>query len=385
MSEIPQIDQVIGADGREIEYTVDPVMRDFLDDTVDTVNPIAAALTAAAEERATGAPPILATWASPGIAYLNQKTGDGRALTGDISWAALPLPLMAQLSDSHGGMPVMESHMAGGIDALALEGNAFPASGVIDDTEHGREALTALETGRYGVSIDLAVEEWEMALDAEAWGWLFGIEQEDAEDPPPPNEGPSEAKDAGLVKEDAIVFKESSDDELLVITKGRIRGATIVPFAAFEDARIEITASGEQGAPEMIRYTAPITLVVSRVPAGVSSDVLAAITALEQAVELDKVPSLSAAVQAGILTENEAREALGRPPLTDPAPHPAPAANESKAMADVLQELRATAADRDAALSTLRETVAKIDVRPAGKITFIRDEAGRIIGAEREA
>jgi hypothetical protein len=345
----------------------------------DTVEPMHT-LTSAAAIRAAGTPPVLATWSSPGLAYLNTPTGDGRALTGDITWATLPLPLMAQLEDAHGSMPTMRSQMAGGIDHIALDGNAFPASGVLDDTEDGRAALSALETGRYGVSIDLAVEEWEMALDAEAWGWLFGIEQEEAEDPPPANEGPSMAKDAGLVPEDAIVFKETSEDELLVITKGRIRGATIVPFAAFEKARIVITASGEQGAPEMIRYTAPITLVITRAPAGVSTDVLAAVAALEDAVEADKLPALATAVSSGILTPDEARAALGRPPLADP--QPASQAPLSTDTAQLLSELRSSAAEREAALETLTQKVGSMAAAPA-KITFHRDEQGRITGAER--
>jgi len=311
------------------------------------------------------AAPVLAEWTSPGIAYLDTKTGDGRALSGEIDWRTPPLPLMAQLEDAHGSMPVMQSRMAGGINQLAIEGLAVPASGVLDDTETGRLALEALQTGRYGVSIDLAVSEAEYVLS-------------NLDDDVSPIILASISEEHGLAESDDLVLPMSVDDELFVVTRGTIMGATIVPFAAFADARIVLTASGEDGYPEMIRLAPAPHLLVTARPAGVSSDVLAAVQALEGAVEVDKLPSLAAAVDAGLLTQDEAREILGRGPA-DTRP-----VSPSSDTAALLAQLKESASERENALTTLREAVAKIEVRPAGKITFIRDEQGRVIGAERE-
>lgn len=247
-----------------------PNQEDFYDEVVDeagervysppigepaTVKPVnldglKSVLLAAAGDRAE-APGVLAEWTSPGIAYLNQKTGDGRALTGEIGWRKLPLPLMFQPEDAHGSMPTMQSRMAGGINQLAIEGDAIPASGVLDDTETGVAAQAALATGRYGVSIDLGVDEAEYVLKdaANEDGGLLIIADGEADG----DAARSVAEENGLAGPDDLVLPMSVDDELFVVTRGTIMGATIVPFAAFADAKILLTASGEEGYPEMIR------------------------------------------------------------------------------------------------------------------------------------
>jgi hypothetical protein len=220
--------------------------------TVDDV-PLAKTLTSAAQLRADGAPPVLADWTSPGIAFKNRSTGDGRALAGDITWAAPPLPLMAQLDDAHGSMPTMQSQMAGGITTLEWQGDSLAATGVLDDTDTGRATAEALSTGRFGVSIDLAVEEFEVVLSGmDDEGGLLLVADASA------------AEDAGLAGEDDTVLPFRVEDELFVVTKGVVRGATVVPFPAWADAGITITASGEEDAPTWVRPLHPQTLVITR-------------------------------------------------------------------------------------------------------------------------
>jgi hypothetical protein len=116
--------------------------------------------------------PSLAQWTSPGIAYLDTLTSDGRALTGEIDWRPPPLPLMFQPASAHGSVPTMQSVMAGGIDQLSIEDKAITASGSLDDSEHGQAAAAALATGRFGVSIDLAVHDWEEVYNKDMFAGL---------------------------------------------------------------------------------------------------------------------------------------------------------------------------------------------------------------------
>lgn len=455
----------------------------------DTVEPmtIRDALRAAADARQDAAPPVLARWESPGIAFLDTLTSDGRALTGEIDWRQPPLPLMFQPDSAHGSIPTMTSRMVGGIDKLTTEGNAISASGSLDDTEAGAAAAAALQTGRFGVSIDLAVHDWEEVYNKdmfagleelfasasgstslslgdrnESWdggssmteddfakgyfwtdpegdaatkaayklpfasrsggtlhavwngvtaaaaaiqgarggvaipeGDVAGVKSKieayytkaastyDDDSITPPWASDSEAEtasasqDAGIAGEDDVVESYSIEDALFVVTRGTIMGATIAPFAAFSEARISLVSAAER----IVQVSQPQIITLTYQPRGVSSDMLAAVAALEESVAHDRIPTLAAAVQAGVMTAAEARAQLGLP-IDVPAPD---RASESPDVARLLRSVEESAADRERALTTLTEQVQALQERNGGRgeIRFIRDEQGRITGAER--
>jgi hypothetical protein len=437
----------------------------------DTVEPMTAATT-----------PSLAQWTSPGIAYLDTLTSDGRALTGEIDWRPPPLPLMFQPASAHGSVPTMQSVMAGGIDQLSIEDKAITASGSLDDSEHGAAAAAALATGRFGVSIDLAVHDWEevynkdmfagleelfasasgstsLSLGArdESWdggssmqpddfskgyfwtdpagdaatkaayklpfasrsggtlhavwngvtaaaaaiqgarggvsipdGDVAGVKakieayytkaateyQDDTITPPwaSDSQTASVSQDAGIAGEGDVVESYSIEDALFVVTKGTIMGATISPFVAFDKATISLVSSADK----IIRISQPQVISLVYQPRGVSSDMLAAVAALEESVAMDRIPTLAAAVQAGVMTASEARGQLG---LSQDVPAPT-RGEETSDVTRLLESVKESAADRERALTTLTETVSKMQ-RNGGSVTFIRDEQGRITGAER--
>jgi hypothetical protein len=387
---------------------------------------------------------------------------------------------MFQPASAHGSVPTMQSVMAGGIDQLGVEDKAITASGTLDDSEHGAAAAAALATGRFGVSIDLAVHDWEEVYNSdmfagidelfaaasgstsldlgerdESWdggssmtetdfasGYFWrdpagdpktkaayklpfaskgggalhavwngvnaaaaalqgarggvsipdadvaGVKtkieayyakarskyQDDTIEVPWASQTASASEDAGLAKAEDIVESYSIDDALFVVTRGTIMGATISPFVAFDKATISLVSSADK----IIRISQPQIISLVYQPRGVSSDMLAAVAALEESVAMDRIPTLAAAVQAGVMTAQEARAQLGLSQDV-PAPH---RHEEQPDVTRLLESVKESAADRERALTTLTETVSKMQ-RNGGSVTFIRDEQGRITGAER--
>jgi hypothetical protein len=394
---------------------------------------------------------------------------------------------MFQPDSAHGSIPTMQSKMVGGIDKLTTEGNAISASGSLDDTEAGAAAAAALSTGRFGVSIDLAVHDWEEVYNKdmfagleelfasasgstslslgdrnESWdggssmqpddfskgyfwndpngdaatkaayklpfasrsggtlhavwngvtaaaaaiqgarggvsipdGDVAGVKakieayytkaastySDDTITPPwaSDSQTASASSDAGIASEDDVVESYSIEDALFVVTRGTIMGATIAPFAAFSEARISLVSAAER----IVQVSQPQIITLTYQPKGVSSDMLAAVAALEESVAHDRIPTLAAAVTAGVMTAAEARAQLGLP-----VDVPAPArGEETPDVARLLRSVEESAADRERALHALTEQVQTLQAErvngDAGQIRFIRDEQGRITGAER--
>ena len=154
----------------------------------------------------------------------------------------------------------------------------------------------------------------------------------------------SASSDAGIASEDDVVESYSIEDALFVVTRGTIMGATIAPFAAFSEARICLVSAAERIVQVTSRRSSP-----SPTSRRACSDMLAAVAALEESVAHDRIPTLAAAVQAGVMTAQEARAQLGLPNEV-----PAPArGEETPDVARLLRSVEESAADRERALHAL--------------------------------
>lgn len=138
-----------------------------------------------------------------------EESGDGRLFGhGSLDWAEMPMPLMYQPA-SVGGHDA--SVLAGAITFAARKGNTVFGRGHIFgnmlDSEYGDGIRNMMETG--GVSVDV-----DKVKDAD-------VEMVFAESDGAPN----------------IMAKP----ELTVFHRGRIRGATLVAFPAFVEAKLSFT------------------------------------------------------------------------------------------------------------------------------------------------
>lgn len=138
------------------------------------------------------------------------ETSDLRLIEpGALSWRELPLTLMAQFST-----PEMGGHagsvVAGRIDSIVRDGAMLRGAGVFANTPDGQKAVELIKDGFLnGVSIDLAVSEAEMR-------------------------GPG----GNVLDEDSSM--EDWMTAVFVVIEGEILGATVCPFPAFAEGRIEI-------------------------------------------------------------------------------------------------------------------------------------------------
>lgn len=136
------------------------------------------------------------------------ESGDGRIFSlGSLDWAALPMPLMYQPANVGGHNAAV---IAGSIDKIARKGNEIVGWGKVFanmlNGEHGEGIENMLATG--GVSVDV-----DKVKDAD-------IEQVFAE-----------GDDGGF----------TSAPEITIFNRGRIRGATLVAFPAFVEAKLSLT------------------------------------------------------------------------------------------------------------------------------------------------
>ncbi len=172
------------------------------------------------------------------LAVEGTPTGDGRVFDRDaIRWDedSLPLPLRwaAEEHDGHDGARVV-----GTIDEVWRDGDTLYARGRFDTgSDAGREAHRLVREGILtGVSVDLDDTDVEVRADPDS---ALAEEPDDDEAPVDPDDEPEpERADDGRV----IVHRESADDELLAITSGRLRAATLVDVPAFAEARVEAFA-----------------------------------------------------------------------------------------------------------------------------------------------
>lgn len=219
-------------------------------------------LTAAAPEDTLVEAPAPATaigeWTADPLVPFGVATRDGRMIrAGALSWSdQLPVPLMAMLEDVHGpSMTLPSSLLAGAITSLSADETRLVGSGTFDDSDAGRAAMQAVTDGRMGISVDLAVTEYEFVMSQES---VDEMQQEmDGEAPAedvPAEDAPSEDVPGGVVVEQGTL----EDEGMFVVTAGEVMGATIVPFAAFDSARIELTSLAADGHPTHATVVMPL-------------------------------------------------------------------------------------------------------------------------------
>lgn len=147
------------------------------------------------------------------------ESGDGRMFNlGALAWAQLPQPLMYQPANTGGHAG---SVLVGQIRSVNRQGNLVYGSGIVDlDTEYGPEVYRLMnEEMMNGVSVDVdSVHEADIEM----------------------------TYDPGTLKPRQTRFK-----------RGRIRGATLVAFPAFDTARIYLngnvtTASADSDVESML-------------------------------------------------------------------------------------------------------------------------------------
>lgn len=225
--------------------------------------------------------PNLIQWSTPGntaLAFENQQTGDGRVFSaGALYWPEGPLPLqyVCEMRNGHEG-----ARLAGAIETVSRDGGRIAASGVIyPSTGAGYEAGCLLALGApLGVSVDLDDVDIELVdvssetsqsyrarmataslLPLENGGWhLMGETEPElaasgsntvvrterlAFTVGPDGLVPSSVFELVAAAGDpdvdgTVVEKQSSGDYLMRITRGRMRGATLVAIPAYADAKI---------------------------------------------------------------------------------------------------------------------------------------------------
>jgi len=169
-------------------------------------------------------------------------SGDGRMIDTDaLTWRDLPVPLMLQTINAAGHDGAV---IAGSIHEIERKGHEVIGRGYFDSGPNGQEAKRLLTEGTMrGVSadIDSVVAELrdESGADVAMEDVLFG--------------------DPGAVME--------------VLVEGRIMGATMTPFPAFQEAQLHViggdaqiedvvlVASGSEVRGEVWRFTSPYPLV----------------------------------------------------------------------------------------------------------------------------
>lgn len=169
-------------------------------------------------------------------------SGDGRMIeAGGLTWRDLPVPLMLQTVNAAGHDGAV---IAGSIHEIERQGHEIIGRGYFDSGVNGQEAKRLLDEGTMrGVSADID------SVVAE-------LRDENGDD---------------VSMEDALFGDPGNVMEVLV--EGRIMGATMTPFPAFQEAHLRViegsdveedaalVASGAEVRGEVWRFTSPHPLV----------------------------------------------------------------------------------------------------------------------------
>src|SRR5262249_20278814 len=160
-------------------------------------------------------------------------SGDGRQFAPDsLTWRNLPLPLMALDTTTEGHSQAV---LIGNFDRIERDGSEIHGWGsfISEPDAEAADLIGRITRGELrGVSADVDTVEYE---------WIL---------PPDSDEGP-----LLLFADDgeAAPQADPADDEGMVIpmpeprlrvTVGRVMGATVVPFPAFQECFIEVEAPG---------------------------------------------------------------------------------------------------------------------------------------------
>lgn len=200
------------------------------------------------------------TWSGV-VGTEGELTGDGRLIEDNaLRWENLPASLRYAPADfgGHGG-----AQKVGRIMTLERRDNGdIWGTGDIDmQSELGPEAARVMQDG-YGVSMDLDDVSFEIRVAKELLGDMMEPEAEGESASEPEPEALPEDEDGRVT-----VISMNSDDEVMVTTGGRIRGATLVDIPAFIRASIKLDAALDesavaeaepQSAPALVAGAAPV-------------------------------------------------------------------------------------------------------------------------------
>jgi hypothetical protein len=212
-------------------------------------------------------------------------TDDGRAFApGSISWRDLPLTLMGLTGTSaEGGHDGAE--VAGRIDNIWREGGLIKGSGVFDASDFGQEIARMVSDGTLrGISVDLAIHKYDFGPKSDwfdADGNWAPVEQTD-------DEGPSMLD---------LLFGESDEDMIFMVTDATLGMATACPFQAFREATIEPAASlvaAPHDALWTVTQQAAFTVTLKREKAALTASALATEIPVTPPVEWFANPELEA-------------------------------------------------------------------------------------------
>lgn len=255
--------------GENTDFPLVPAPVDEPEDFVDESSP----------EIAVDAVPALLTWSTPGdtaLAFENQQTGDGRVFTpGALFWEGegpWPLQYADEMRGGHDG-----AELAGGIYTMGRDGDRIPGAGVLYLTQQaGVEAALLLAQGApLGVSVDLDDVDIQLVdatgngtfttkliaasvMQLPDGGWTLDGETQPSLTASGTSTVIASHRVALLVAADgtipasvltaaagqpdavdgAVMDEQRSGDYLVRITRGRVRGATLVTIPAYANARI---------------------------------------------------------------------------------------------------------------------------------------------------
>lgn len=159
-------------------------------------------------------------------------TDDGRAFAPDsITWRELPLTLMAMIETTAGGHE--GALVSGRIDRIWRDANGMIwGEGIFDEGDYGMDIARMVGDGTLrGISVDVAVANYEVGPRS---NWF----DDDGNWAPSTEEAAEESSLADL-----LFGGEDEKQVIFVVTEGVIGAATVCPFQAFADAKIELTAS----------------------------------------------------------------------------------------------------------------------------------------------
>lgn len=170
-------------------------------------------------------------------------TGDGRLIEADALTWETPVPLRFVREDVGGHMNAYDVGTI--LEIRRQDDGLIWARGTFDlGSEEGREAQRLVSNGvKRGVSMDLDDVSFEIRVSGEIVeeqeAFMKALLDEDADLP--------ETEERQVDEEGRVTVVEvNSDDEIMVMTSGRIRGATLVSIPAFDIAAIDTTDAPDE-------------------------------------------------------------------------------------------------------------------------------------------
>jgi hypothetical protein len=194
------------------------------------------------------------TWSGV-IGTEGELTGDGRLIEANaLRWENLPVSLRYAPGDfgGHGG-----AQKVGRIMTVERRdnGDLFSTGDIDMASPLGPEAARIMQDG-YGVSMDLDDVSFEIRVAKELLGMGEEVALEEAAPPDLPED------EEGRV----TVMEIASDDEVMVTTGGRVRGATLVDIPAFIRASVKLDKALEAVDAVAASAVRPPVLVAGAAP-----------------------------------------------------------------------------------------------------------------------